>query len=599
MTIPLINPRDLKFQLYELLDTENLPQRPRFAEHSRETFDAAIDTAQRVAEQYFAPHNRELDENEPTFDGKRVSIIPPVKVALEAFADAGFLAAHHDYALGGMQLPQIIVQACQAYFQAANIATSSYSFLTGAAANVIQHFGSDEQKKLFLAPMLDGRFTGTMALTEPHAGSSLGDLRTAAEPQADGTYRISGNKIFISGGDHELSHNIVHLVLARIKGAPAGVKGISLFIVPKLLVNADGSLGARNDVALAGLLHKMGWRGTTSTMLNFGEQGGAVGYLIGEENQGLRYMFHMMNEARIGVGMGATMLGYAGYQYSLHYARNRPQGRHASARDFSTPQVPIIEHADVRRMLLMQKSYVEGALALEFYCATLVDDIATAGDEATQANARLLLDLLTPIAKAWPAQYCLVANKLAIQVLGGYGFTRDYPVEQYYRDNRLNPIHEGTNGIQALDLLGRKAMMQEGAALKLLLKRIGATVAEAAAEPECCVQAQHVGDAAKLLGELTLQLGMSMLQSGPDGVLANAALYLDLAGKVVISWMWLRQALVAAKALPNAGSDAGFYRGKLQAARYYIEWELPEIQHQANLLRGKSDVCLTMQDGWF
>ncbi|MEW9898140.1 acyl-CoA dehydrogenase [Chitinivorax sp. PXF-14] len=600
MSHPLINPRDLAFQLYELLPTEALTARPRFADHSRETFDAAIDTARHVAEQYFAPHNRELDEHEPEFDGQRVHIIPQVKAALDAFADAGFLAAHHDYALGGMQLPHTVVQACQAYFQAANIATSSYAFLTTAAANVIHHFGSDEQKRRFLEPMLTGRFTGTMALTEPHAGSSLGDLRTAAEPQPDGSYRLSGNKIFISGGDHELSENIVHLVLARIKGAPAAVKGISLFIVPKFLVGDDGALGARNDVALAGLLHKMGWRGTTSTMLNFGEQGGAIGYLVGEPNHGLRYMFHMMNEARIGVGMGATMLGYAGYLYSLDYARSRPQGRPASSRDFGAPQVPIIEHADVRHMLLQQKAYVEGALALEFYCAALVDDIATAPDQAQRDEARLLLELLTPIAKAWPAKYCLKANELAVQVLGGYGFTRDYPVEQYYRDNRLNPIHEGTNGIQALDLLGRKVTMQDGAAFKLLLQRIGDTCREAATLAECAPLAAALADAAKLIGELTLQLAMSFISAGVDRTLANASLYLDLAGRVVLSWMWLRQAMAAERGLAGAAhDDEAFYRGKLQAARYYLGWELPEIRHQADLLRGLDTAAWEMQGAWF
>lgn len=597
----LIHPQEVNFQLYELLPTEQLTQRERFAEHNRETFDAAIDTARRLAEQYFAPHHRELDENEPTFDGTKVSILPQVKAALDAYADAGFMSAHHDYELGGMQFPHVVVQMCQAYFQAANIATQSYALLTVAAANVIHHFGSEQQKQRFLQPMLTGRFTGTMALTEPHAGSSLGDLRTAAEPQADGTYKLSGNKIFISGGDHELSDNIVHLVLARIKGAPTGVKGISLFIVPKFLVDDDGKLGARNDVALAGLLHKMGWRGTTSTMLNFGEKGGATAYLIGEPNQGLRYMFHMMNEARIGVGMGATMLGYAGYQYSLDYARTRPQGRPASAKDFSTPQVPIIEHADVRNMLLTQKAYVEGALSLEFYCAALVDEITTQTDSALREEAQSLLDLLTPIAKAWPSKYCLKANELAIQILGGYGYTRDYPVEQFYRDNRLNPIHEGTNGIQGLDLLGRKVMMQNGATFKLLLARIAATTREAGDLPQCAPLAAALTDASDLLAKLTLHLAGSFATAGADKVLANASVYLDMAGRVVIAWMWLRQALVAERALASKqNSDAqGYYQGKLQAARYYLTWELPEIRLQAEILKRLDVTCLDMQADWF
>jgi butyryl-CoA dehydrogenase len=599
MSIALINPRELSFQLYELLNTEALTQRERFREHSRDTFEAAIDTATRVAEDFFAPHHREIDEQEPSFDGTTVSMLPQVKIALDAYADAGFLAAHHDFELGGMQLPQVVTQAIQGIFQVANVATQSYALLTVAAGNVIHHFGSPQQKQRFLAPMLDGRFTGTMCLTEPHAGSSLGDLRTSAELRDDGTYAITGNKIFISGGDHELSQNIVHLVLARIKDAPIGTRGISLFIVPKFLVDDAGKIGERNDVALAGLLHKMGWRGTTSTMLNFGEKRGATGYLIGEPNQGLRYMFHMMNEARIGVGMGATMLGYAGYQHSLDYARNRPQGRPASAKNLDTPQRPIIEHADVRNMLLTQKAYVEGALALELYCGALVDDIST-GNETARSEAQSLLDLLTPLAKSWPSSYCLKANELAIQILGGYGYTRDYPVEQYYRDNRLNPIHEGTNGIQAIDLLGRKMAQDKGAAFALLQSRIGQTLREAAALKTCAPLAKSLGEGVRLLDELTTHLLKSFGSAGADAVLANAALYLDLFGRVLISWMWLRQALVAERGLENAnGDDSDFYHGKLQAARYYINWELPEIYHQAEILRRLDATCLDMQDAWF
>jgi alkylation response protein AidB-like acyl-CoA dehydrogenase len=319
---------------------------------------------------------------------------------------------------------------------------------------------------------LAGRYFGTMALTEPQAGSSLSDITTSATPNPDGTYSIVGNKIFISGGDHELSENIVHLVLAKIPGGPPGVKGISLFIVPKFRVNSDGSLGERNDVALAGLIHKMGYRGTTSTMLSFGEQGRCIGELVGKPHQGLAYMFHMMNEARIGVGMGAVMLGYRGYLASLDYAKERPQGRAPTNKNPNDPQLKLIEHADIRRMLLAQKAYVEAGYALCLYCARLVDEQRVGQSEQAIQEAGLLLDLLTPIAKSWPSQWCLEANSLAIQIHGGYGYTREYPVEQFYRDNRLNPIHEGTHGIQAIDLLGRKAVMQGGAALKLFGREV-------------------------------------------------------------------------------------------------------------------------------
>lgn len=359
MSDTLLSARNLAFELYEVLDAEALTQRPRFAEHSRETFDAALHTARTLAEKYFAPHNRKGDEHEPRFENGQAILIPEVKPAVDAFLDAGFLNANRDFEAGGMQLPTLLSQACFAHFQAANAGTTAYPFLTMGAANLIENFGTDEQKRLFLQPMIEGRFFGTMALTEPHAGSSLADIRTRAEPAADGSFRLKGNKIFISGGDHTLSENIVHLVLAKLPDAPPGVKGISLFIVPKFLVNPDVSLGQRNDVVLAGLFHKMGWRGTTSTALNFGDNGQCVGYLIGQPHQGLACMFQMMNEARIGVGMGAVMLGYAGYLYSLDYARQRPQGRLPDNKNPATAAVPIIQHSDVKRMLLTQKAYVK------------------------------------------------------------------------------------------------------------------------------------------------------------------------------------------------------------------------------------------------
>ncbi|PZP78399.1 MAG: acyl-CoA dehydrogenase, partial [Ectopseudomonas oleovorans] len=453
MSETLLSSRNLAFELYEVLDAEALTQRPRFADHNRETFEAAISTARGIAEELFAPHNRKNDEHEPQYVDGGAVLIPEVEPALRAFHEAGFLNATRDFEHGGMQLPNLLSQACFAHFQSANIATSSYSMLTMGVANLIEAFGNQEQKARYLQPIIDGRFFGTMALTEPHAGSSLSDIRTKAEPHADGSYRIKGNKIFISGGDQPISENIVHMVLAKLPDAPPGVKGISLFLVPKFHVNDDGSLGARNDVTLAGLFHKMGWRGTTSTALNFGDNGECVGYLVGKPHAGLSYMFQMMNEARIGVGMGAIMLGYAGYLYSLNYARERPQGRLPDGKDPASTQVPIIEHTDVKRMLLTQKAYVEGAFDLGLYSARLVDDEHTAESEEARRSAAELLDLLTPIVKSWPSEFCLKANELAIQILGGHGYTREYPVEQYYRDNRLNPIHEGTHGIQSLDLL--------------------------------------------------------------------------------------------------------------------------------------------------
>ena len=600
MSETLLSSRNLAFELYEVLDAEALTTRERFAEHSRETFDAAIGTARSIAENLFAPHNRKADEHEPQYVDGAAVLIPEVKPAVDAFLEAGFLNATREFEAGGMQLPNLLSQACFAHFQSANAATTSYPFLTMGAANLIESFGSDAQKARFLQPMIDGRFFGTMALTEPHAGSSLSDLRTKAEPQADGSYRLKGNKIFISGGDHPLSENIVHMVLARLPDAPAGVKGISLFIVPKFLVNDDGSLGARNDVILAGLFHKMGWRGTTSTALNFGDKGECVGYLVGKPHAGLSYMFQMMNEARIGVGMGAVMLGYAGYLYSLDYARQRPQGRLPDGKDATSAQVAIIEHADVRRMLLTQKAYVEGAFDLGLYAARLFDDTQTLETAEERKTALELLDLLTPIVKSWPSEFCLKANELAIQILGGHGYTREYPVEQYYRDNRLNPIHEGTHGIQSLDLLGRKVAMNNGAALKQLIKLIQGSCQRAAAFDSLHNLRQPLEYLLARVSAVTLALLGDLMSGKINQGLANSALYLKVFGHLVIGWRWLEQAIHAEQGLACGDAvDTEFYQGKLQAARYFLTWEVPGCHHELAILEARDDTCLNMQDAWF
>ncbi|QXZ13876.1 acyl-CoA dehydrogenase [Pseudomonas sp. AO-1] len=600
MSETLLSSRNLAFELYEVLDAEGLTRRERFAEHNRETFDAAIGTARSIAEKYFAPHNRKGDENEPRYENGQAVLIPEVKPAVDAFLEAGFLNAARSFEAGGMQLPTLLSQACFAHFQAANAATTSYPFLTMGAANLIESFGNDEQKQRFLQPMIDGRFFGTMALTEPHAGSSLSDIRTRAEPASDGTYRLKGNKIFISGGDHPLSENIVHMVLAKLPDAPPGVKGISLFIVPKFLVNADGSLGARNDVLLAGLFHKMGWRGTTSTALNFGDNGDCVGYLVGKPHHGLSYMFQMMNEARIGVGMGAVMLGYAGYLYSLEYARERPQGRVPDSKDPTTAPVAIIQHADVRRMLLTQKSYVEGAFDLGLYAARLFDDTTTLETEAERKQAHELLDLLTPIVKSWPSEFCLKANELAIQILGGHGYTREYPVEQYYRDNRLNPIHEGTHGIQSLDLLGRKLAQNGGAGLKQLIRLIANTAERATAYESLTALREPLEKLVARLQTVTIGLLTDLAQGKVNSSLANSALYLKVFGHTVIGWRWLEQAIRAEEGLAKGNAaDADFYKGKLQAARYFLTWEVPGCHHELALLEARDDTCLAMKDAWF
>ena len=590
----LLNRRDLEFLLYEWLGVEDLLKRPRHAEHSRETFDGVLALAEQIATEHFAPHNRRADTEEPRFDGERVHLIPEVGAALEVFASAGLLGGTLDEEVGGLQLPTVIGNAVFAWFQAANVGTSSYPFLTIGGINLLLEHGIPEQVETYVRPMVEGRFFGTMCLSEPQAGSSLSDVTTKAVPQADGTYRLFGNKMWISAGDHELTENIVHLVLAKIPGGPAGVKGISLFVVAKTVV----ATGERNDVVLAGVNHKMGFRGTVNTLLNFGEgrhtpggQPGAVGYLVGEQHRGLSYMFHMMNEARVGVGLGATALGYTGYLHALDYAKGRPQGRPIAAKDPASPQVPIIQHADVKRMLLAQKAYVEGALALNFYCGRLLDEQKTGETEQARTQALLLLDVLTPIAKSWPSQWCLEANSLAIQVLGGYGYTREYPVEQFYRDNRLNPIHEGTHGIQGLDLLGRKVVMQGGAGLQLLATTLSATAARAAE------RGGELADLGGVLGdavERVVKTTSAVWSAGDVEVsLANASLYLEAVGHVVLAWVWLEQLLAA------DGRTGDFYDGKRQAGRYFFRCELPKTGPQLDLLEALDTTSLDTEVSWF
>jgi alkylation response protein AidB-like acyl-CoA dehydrogenase len=594
----ILSARDLQFLLFEWLDVEQLAERPRFAEHDRETYDALLALCEELATEHFAPHYRRSDTEEPVFDGEKVRLIPEIATALEAFAKADLLTLSLDEEVGGQQVPHVVASACMAWFTAANIGTAAYSFLTVANAGLLLAHGTPEQVERFVTPMLEGRFFGTMTLSEPHAGSSLGDVVTRAVPADDGTFRIFGNKMWISGGDHEMGDNIVHLVLAKLPDAAPGTRGISLFVVPKHLVGEDGSLGERNDVALAGINHKLGSRGTVNTAPVFGGGSftpggapGAIGYLVGEPGKGLSYMFHMMNAARLGVGMSATTTAYTAYLKSLEYARSRPQGRRLTAVDPGAPQVPIIEHADVRRMLLAQKSYVEGALALNLYCSRLLDVQATARDEDERTETGRLLDLLTPIAKSWPSQWGQESNSLAIQVLGGSGYTRDYDVEAHWRDQRLNPIHEGTHGIQALDLLGRKVLGGGGASLMALAARIADTVGRArdlGGEP--AGHADALQAAVDRLGEVTLTLaGLG----DPERTMANATVYLEAAGHVVVAWMWLEQ-LVA------VGEKAGdFYDGKRAAARYFFRWELPKVGPMLDLLASGDTTTLEMRDAWF
>lgn len=585
----IVNRRDLDFLMYETLGLDQLLENERFADYDRESVDAILDLSQSIAEEHYQPSAAHLDLNEPKFVDGKVEIIPEVKTALDEYKNAGFFATGYDAEHGGMQLPLMVNQALNGMFVCANPSISSYAFLTQGAANMLLACGSQDLIDKYFPKMQQGEWYGTMCLSEPQAGSSLSDIRTKAEPVGDGSYKLTGTKMWISAGDHELSDNIIHMVLAKVPGSPAGVKGISLFLVPKNRVNEDGSLGEQNNIALAGLNHKMGNRGTTNCLLNFGESGDSIGYLVGNENQGLFNMFHMMNEARIGVGMAAAITGLGGYLYSLDYARNRPQGRHMTDKNPETPMVMISEHADIKRLLMTQKAFVEGALGLIFYSAELIDKQRLATDDAERERITMLLELLTPICKSWPSEFCLEANKHAIQILGGYGYTREYPVERMYRDNRLNHIHEGTHAIHGLDILGRKVRMANGAALHALAGEITSTISAASGHANLESYCKQLGESMAVVQATLYAVSKA---NDPSIALANATIFLDAMGHVVIAWMWLKQAVAATEGLENNNdADKAFYHGKLAACNFFYRYELPKATTQFDLVSTLDTTC--------
>ena len=583
--------REIDFLLFDVLRVDALCALPCFRDHERPTFDAVLDAAAALAQAAFAPHARAADEHEPVVVDGRIAHVDGQQAALRAFADSGFLAATREAALGGAQLPQAVAQAAWGFFKTANIATETYAALSIGVANLVARHGTPAQRAQWLPPLQDGRCFGTMVLTEPQAGSSLADIRSTATPCGDGRYALRGQKTFITGGDQALSANIVHLVLARLPDAPAGTKGLSLFIVPKWRTHAaQGADRVANDVTLTGLIHKMGCRGTTSAMLAFGERGDCIGELLGPPNGGLACMFSMMNEARINVGMTAALLGLAGYHESLAYAKERRQGRIGHG----TEPVALIAHADVQRMLLTQKAYAEGALALSLYGAWLADQSGAATDDGGRALARERLDLLTPVIKAWSSEFGLAANALAIQVLGGYGYTRDFPLERHYRDNRLNAIHEGTNGIQALDLLARKVTRDPS--LAALQAEIDTTLGEAR---RAGGQAQRLADQLEaawrdlLLTTAHLARAQAAL---PAQALAHASSYLEVFGHTVVGWLWLRQVV----ALPaSTALRAADVQGKSAAAHWFFRWILGRLAPTHALLRDPDTGALALSADCF
>jgi alkylation response protein AidB-like acyl-CoA dehydrogenase len=586
--------RDLYFHLFENHKIEDLISYPYFSDHQRETFDLVLDAAEKIAQNSMYPLLTEMDRNEPQLENGKIKVHPGMRKIIRQFGEDGWINATFSYEEGGQQLPNTVHQASGFIFQAANYSASVYPFLTTGAANLIRIFGSKELKEKFTPNMYSGKWQGTMALTEPDAGSSLSDLQTSAYPTShDGTFKIKGQKIYISCGDHDACENIIHLMLARIVDAPAGTKGISLFVVPKYRV-ADNQ---PNDVLTQGIYHKMGYKGAPIAHLMIGSDDGCEGYLVGEANKGLSYMFQMMNEARVGVGMNACAIGTAAYHASLSYANERPQGRKLSQKDPSLPQIPIIEHADVKRMLLFQKSVIEGSLSLLLYCAKLSDLVhVEKGDQ--KEDFGLLLDLLTPIAKSYPSEMCCLSTSAAVQVLGGAGYTTDFPIEQYYREARIHPIHEGTTGIHGMDLLGRKVLTQNGKALKLLLREIIESIAAAKAIPSLVSKTIMLENYLKRTQEVIDTL---LPKAGKDmeAFLSDATLFLEMMGILVIGWQWLKQATIAAQKLQSEDLEKDFYQGKIMCMNYYFEYELVKIGSLSTRLLSEEKVTINMKKEWF
>jgi alkylation response protein AidB-like acyl-CoA dehydrogenase len=570
--------KNLDFLLYDVFDLESLTRHPYFSSHNRKAFDMIIDAAARLAKERLLPLLEEMDRVPPVFENGRVLVHPAVAKLMAEYGEGGWIGASLPAGHGGEQLPDILTNSCRFVFAAANYSASIFPELTAGAAHLIVSFGSPELRATYVPRMLSGEWQGTMALTEPQAGSSLTDITTTAFPHEDGTYRLRGQKVFISAGDHDGVENVVHLMLARIEGAPSGVKGISLFVVPRLRPAENGEL-CENDVFVSQIFHKMGYRGAPITELAIGEKGDCHGYLVGEANKGLFYMFQMMNEARVGVGIGAAAIATAAYYAALEYAQSRPQGRKIGEKDPSQPQVPIIEHADVKRMLLFQRAVTEGSLALLLQCSLFSDRMRTSeGDEKEACS--LLLDLLTPVAKSFPSETGILSTSAAIQCFGGYGYCEDFPVEQYYRDIRIHPIHEGTTGIQAMDLLGRKVVMKNGRALVLYLEMVRKAIGRAKAIEAMVADARHLEEALQLLESTTWHLVGVASERGPEIFLADACLYLEMFGIVAVAWQWLLQAMAAGKALETRQSsrNKNFYRGKQFAFQYFYRYELPKIK---------------------
>jgi butyryl-CoA dehydrogenase len=562
-------------------------------------FDMVLKAAVKLGKDLLFPIFEEMDRNQPELVDGEVKVHPSVKTIMKEFGEGGWISSRVPFDRDGEQLPSMVADVCEFIFAAANYSANVYPGLTFGASHLIESFGSKELYDTYVPRMRAGDWQGTMALTEPEAGSSLSDITTMAEPSDEGHYRIKGQKIFISAGDHDGVDNVVHLMLAKIEGAPAGVKGISLFVVPKKRIDDNGNLVA-NDVVASGVYHKLGYRGCPIAQLSMGDKNDCHGWLVGEPHNGLKYMFQMMNEARIGVGMGATAMATAAYYASLDYTRSRLQGRKMGQKDPNLPPVPIIEHADVKRMLLFQRAVIEGALALIMQCSKYVDFQKVLGREEKE-KYYLLLEILTPIAKSYPSEMGIISISQGLQCLGGSGYCDDYPLEQYYRDCRIHPIHEGTTGIQGMDLLGRKVIMKNGQTFLLFINEIEDTIGAAQQYSELRGFANDLNSTLTDLQDVTQHLITIAQQQGPEAFLADATLYLDFFSTVTIAWQWLLQGVAAQKALNNGAKkkDQNFYQGKMFALRYFFAYELPKTLGQARRLMDDDQLTVEMQPEYF
>jgi butyryl-CoA dehydrogenase len=597
MASKFISERNLKFLLHEVFDVGALTQYEYYKEYDGKMLDMVLKAAMELATGLLWPIFQEMDQKPPELVGDQIKVHPSVRKLLEECGTGGWLGDDIPFEWGGQQLPQMIGMATRFIFCAANYSAAAYTGLTTGAARLILNFGKEDLKKTYLPKMLSGEWQGTMALTEPEAGSSLADITTTAEPTDHGYYKIKGQKIFISAGDHDGVDNVIHLMLAKIQGAPAGVKGISLFVVPKKRIDEKGQL-VSNDVVTSGVFHKLGYRGCPIAQLSMGDSDHC--YLVGEPHQGLLLMFQMMNEARIGVGAGAAAIASAAYYAALDYTKTRLQGRKLSSKDPTLPQIPLIEHPDVKRMLLFQRSVIEGALSLLMQTAKFADLAIVLTGEEKEKN-ELLLDLLTPVAKSYPSEMGILSVSQGVQCLGGSGYCDDYPLEQYYRDARIHPIHEGTTGIQGLTLLGRNVMMKGGKAYKLYLEEVQKTIREAEKSEELEPYVQKLKQALETLQQVTAYLMDVQKRKTPEVFLADATLYLEFFGIISVAWQWLLQATAAVKALKNSSSglDANFYNGKFIAFRFFFEYELPKIQGLASRLMHNDGLTVDMTPDLF